>query len=138
MRTIKFRAWHTEEKKMYHDAQKAYDYGCAGDPDKCPVFAFGEILEDSKYIAMQFTDLSDKNGVEIFEGDLVKIVSKSGFHFFGESNDAKEVHWDGCCFAVKDVCGSASLYFYVNHPEHYEVEIIGDIHQNPDLLPQTK
>jgi len=70
MREIKFRAWDIENKEMFYDAQDAYDN--QGD---VPASSFGSLLVDEDYILMQYTGLKDKNGKEIYEGDIVTYAS---------------------------------------------------------------
>lgn len=67
-REIEFRAWNKEEKKMYYDAQDAYDY--LGD---FPATSFGSILKyPDIWHVMQFTGIHDKNGKKIHEEDIVR------------------------------------------------------------------
>jgi uncharacterized phage protein (TIGR01671 family) len=70
MREIKFRAYSNQRKKMYSSAiptlsggiEWEYEHGTRG---------FDSLGEN--YILMQFTGLKDKNGKEIFEGDILSI-----------------------------------------------------------------
>ena len=76
----------------------------------------------------QYTGLTDKNGKRIFEGDVVKWNDKMGRIVFGMG-----------CFCVKYLMPHC---FYRNSPaidivfHEYpnEVEVIGNIHDNPELL----
>lgn len=69
---------------------------------------------------MQYIGLKDKNGKEIYEGDIVDLMTRSGKLFNGV------VRWSGIGFNV-DPIG----YF----PEYEdELEVIGNIYKNPELL----
>jgi uncharacterized phage protein (TIGR01671 family) len=58
MREIKFRAWYEWKKHMDKNSQLTSH--------------FEEVLQDDCCILMQYTGLKDKNGKEIYEGDVVK------------------------------------------------------------------
>ena len=65
MREIKFRAWDTTEKKMHHEISLMFANDLNG------VF---EGLNECGCIVMQYTGLKDKNGKEIYEGDILEDV----------------------------------------------------------------
>ena len=74
----------------------------------------------------QFTGLTDKNGKKIFEGDIVRCCRT----MCDEKGMVGHILYDDCCFSVKD---RASL----NQPAMDlcdDFEIIGNIHDNPELL----
>jgi len=64
MKEIKFRAWDKDENYMrgWELLQRVY-YGSPMEDN---------IFNDADYILMQYTGLKDKNGVEIYEGDIVR------------------------------------------------------------------
>lgn len=92
---------------------------------------FTTILNDGEYHLMQSTGLFDTNGVEIFEGDIVRVTD----------GDERTDFSDG---GIGTICGLDDLYMWyidgqVNNglfdiSEQYYIEVIGNIHEYPDLL----
>ena len=123
----KFRAWTEEGKAMYYDVYPFRDDALLLSYDG---FAFDEVPA-SDFIVMRPTGLEDKNGKEIFEGDVVKY--KSGCYTYTE-----EVAYDKnfAGFGVRDANADVILTFWVlaENIDLSSLEVIGNIYQNPELL----
>lgn len=129
-RVIKFRAWDKEVNRMVGvDSIEFVDVleGRCG----VNVFSFEEDvrkgkmkmhesrwLDKGKFELLQWTGMKDKNGKEIYEGDIVRYwggVAPIEYNMFG--------------FAIKY---SGDEYFDINEPDR--IEVIGNIYENSDLI----
>ena len=119
MRESKFRAWDTKRREMRTGPNLLVGF------DGSIYWQFGfnepEIQDPDKFILMQFTGLYDKNGKEIWEGDVVG-------HGW-QNSEIGEVIWRGYGFRVERP-GSSDLHF--NHPEQFEV--LGNVYEHGHLL----
>ena len=122
----KFRAWHTPFKgKKFGQEMK---YGQAG-----RLITHAEMSPD-KYVLMQSTGLKDKNGVEIFEGDIVLFSVSDGFNHL--DHEKAIVQASGCHSGL--VCKLVDLdleyRIYYDPVFHTDYEVIGNIYENKELL----
>ena len=156
MREIKFRAWHRREEKMIdvRDLSWFVSSGCTKLKPSSGTFERHVKDEDGKYShtdeyadifaeefeLTQFTGLKDKNGKEIYEGDIVNIkYDDSEDDWIGNGNAIVEYgKWDdGDCeqgfgFYYKSICDNMSN---INiDGEGNECKVIGNIYANPELL----
>lgn len=139
MREIKYRAWHKKEKRMFEFWQldsviKLIDE----DWSIYELLSQNTILKD-KFELMQFTGLKDKNGKEIYEGDVVKCFEFYEGDFFIETQDLQVCFLEGewCLWQMK---GNVKEYVvdlfsrYLNEG----LEVIGNIYENPELIKEKK
>ena len=125
-REIKFRAW--RENKMYYNITTAhYEHnamsGSGGD-----LWDFAEWMKWSK--VMQYTGLKDKNGVEIYEGDILAADHDGGE---GEANIGVVFHAAGTFM----IDGNGPFYDHVYGISPNVLDshsVIGNKFENPELL----
>ena len=110
MREIKFRVWSVRGKLI-----RSWEY--------VRDFRIGRLNDHDDYIPMQFTGLLDKNGKEIWEGDVLEyyssVVAKGANPIIQQVVEWKEWHYEGI-------------------RNWKQSEVIGNIYENPELLERQK
>jgi uncharacterized phage protein (TIGR01671 family) len=149
MREIKFRAWDTEGQCLKTGGMSILN-------------SDGTLQTDGKSIVMQFTNLKDKNGKEIYEGDIVHVYDTNAWCSLcetweecdGESDPEHKEHGEHghtnrqdcdlyiCTQEVK--WSECTGYFCAEDTGEYcpalgssddvELERVGNIYENPELL----
>lgn len=137
-REIKFRAWHKEQGKMYSAEELGQDQMTIMPDGRGFANISGISTSRSqidcgrKMLPEQFTGLTDKNGKEIYEGDIV-----DNGHKHTPSKGVVE-YW-GNAFKVN--CGIDSGMFNLSLTGAMcdgKVEVIGNIHQNPEVAESNR
>ncbi len=124
MRTIKFRGFNKKNKQWlygFYLQNRGAHFVC---PDE---FATGKSWEDYEVdpdSLGQFTSLKDKKGCEIYEGDVIKV---------GEIKALLEVRFVRGVFAFLWY-GNLDDEFPCNSPTQEWAEVVGNIHDNPELI----
>ena len=126
-REIKFRAWDGEQKCFRNDeflisttnGGKIQIVGVSIDMDTV------RINED--IILMQFTGLLDKNGKEIYEGDVLKTL---------RFRNVVTNHVETILFLDGSFCTQTNddVTVPISYHKEKEIEIIGNVFENPELL----
>ena len=83
----------------------------------------------------QYTGLTDKNGRKIFEGDIIHLEYSQVFfggEYFGEYT--AEVSYKEGCFVTDGTNNGDEIETPLSGFDNDELEIIGNIHDNPELL----
>lgn len=125
MREIKFRAWDKKKKEMLYDGIEFYmrSIGCCpAQPNYKSIIGFDGC---DCFDIMQFTGLHDKNGKEIYEGDIIGFKNKPPF-----TDLSCEVVFDEdvAAFAFHNYDISRHTFFYELPDVDYE--IISNIHED--------
>ena len=111
MREIKFRVWVKHHKEILQCVDPTHYRH-----------------DDESYALMQYTGLKDKNGVEIYEADILKTKIDFGY---GPQPVTAKVIWKDAGWQFDSEAGCA-------YGASGGFEVIGNIYQNPELLEASK
>lgn len=87
----------------------------------CEFTGYEEVLPET---VGQYTGLTDKNGVKIFEGDIVSLVKHDGLIY--------KVVYVPCRYELVNSKGVNCFVLDIYKSEN--IEVIGNIHDNPEIL----
>ena len=130
----KFRVWlpDPDVERMLRVKALVYE----SDKTRCVCgYAYDFYLEDEDAIIMQSTGLFDKNGKEIFDGDIVKRYRSPFFKAEWEYQIETVVKREACLLLEKKFGrNSATMSFGSPFAKSDLLEVVGNIYENPDLL----
>lgn len=143
MRKLKFRIW--DKKYSEYIEEKAHrDF---------TIYSLPMIPNEyqSDIVIEQYTGLKDRNGKEIYEGDIVASLTKSiegvnpSFYSYLKGvvkycEEDTRYYIDGSCErSDREILEKVDLTDVDNFVgNYYELEVIGNVHENPELLKGEK
>ena len=137
MREIKFRIW-VLPNEGFGGEMETESFGM------CPKGSWWQYADQGYYInnkgepkefeLMQFTGSKDKNGVEIYEGDIIDMVTPNIFKKF--KTRTYQIKWDRFKWVAVALDGQFKQVFPKNFTETERVKskIIGNIYEKPELI----
>lgn len=138
MKEIKFRAWNTQENRMLYREFFDMNWYTTEKNDETGSHCWGAISGGQRNFlrVMQYTGLKDKNGKEIYEGDILRSQDNQ----YGRPVIVDSVFWNddyGCWSMLNtqnEVMGSKWGNEILEQFLRFGAEIIGNIYENSELL----
>lgn len=117
-RVLKFRAWSNRDKCWCG----AFAVHMSGLWRESPNNEWTDLSKQTEIVLIQYTGLLDKNGKEIYEGDVLKQFGCPILF---------QVEWYKTAFLAQGVNSSMRLWL---HEPYGEIEVVGNIYENPELI----
>lgn len=131
-RELKFRIWDKKESEYMCLGATGID---ALTGEVVDYYWDATTLEKEDYIIEQYTGLKDKNGKEIYEGDIIEVETCID----EEEITTYEVYWDEDTleYALRTIKG-INYDSCIGELSQSATKIIGNIHENPELLKEER
>lgn len=127
-REIKFRVWDRKNNRFLINIETNRPHLIYFDLWDWSAYMSSYLIypPSDEYVFQQYTGLKDKNGVEIYEGDILKCKSFDGwFDKVGFYYNREVKHVTACT-------GESEISGYLHVP--VDKEVVGNIFENPELL----
>jgi len=135
LREIKFRAWDERHKHLFQVQEMGYSEG------KLWAVSSRNGYKHWNCYLMQYVGLKDKNGKEIYEGDILRVrinpkycgnITMYNWHYIN-SELLYEVIWDDGMWKLRAPSRKTDFPFLFN-TWTLELEVIGNVFENPELI----
>ncbi len=133
MKEVRFRAWHTKEKKMYYRAYQRFFSVILCERDRTLDDGRGRPVKRAWYgdcFLLESTGLEDKSRKEVFEGDVVRVKLRDKI-FQGVVGPVPDTFGAGKIHPLKELLQKNGITGY---PEDLEIEVLGNEFEDQELL----
>ena len=137
MREVKFRAWDTTRKEYLSGGEFLIAIQ-KGNRPKVSITYLDVLTHPDMYrnrfIVEQFIGRSDKNGLEIYEGDIVEATWYTYEEPIDEAFGEVVYNQGWCAWCIWDEENKTMSELNAQGAYVFQIEILGNVHENPELL----